>query len=125
MILLFGLPRRIYLNHGIFDIIRKLIGNIITASTTISSCITLYCAIAMIVFTFVKIKIAKRIKLALPIAIFLATTTKLLMLIYRSYSRYYFYGLIILIVSEIASVIAIVSCFKTKKLESSEQNISE
>lgn len=130
MILLSGLPRLIYLNHGIFDIIRKLIRNIIiiaTASTTISSCITLYCAIAMIVFTFVKIKIAKRIKLALPIAIFLATTTKLPMFIYRSslYGYGLGYGLIILVSEIIASVIAIVSCFKTKKLESSEQNISE
>lgn len=84
-------------------------------------CIILYCAIAMIVFTFVKIKIAERIKLALSIAIFLATT------------GYYVYApSLLLIISEIASIIAIVSCFiaivscfKTKKLESSEQNISE
>lgn len=125
MILLFGLPLKIYRYRSILNTIEGSIVEIIRIATayghfnfsTISSCITLYCAIAMIVFTFVKIKIAKRIKLALPIAIFLATTTKLLML-YRPYS-------IILIVSEIASVIAIVSCFKTKKLESSEQNISE
>ena len=87
-------------------------------------CIRLYCVIAMIVFTFVKIKIAERIKLALSIAIFLASTTSLLTILLYHPSLP-LYGLITSIVYEIASVIAIVSCFKTKKLESSEQNISE
>lgn len=151
MILLVGLPLKIYgIARGycsIFDAIENSIDDIIDIAMmedavtylnllprviAVLNFITLYCAIAMIVFTFVKIKIAKRIKLALPIAIFLATTTKqLLGVLFKQYFLYVvrvhsyvcFFGLLIGI--GITSIIAIVSCFKTKKLESSEQNISE
>ncbi|MCR5126310.1 MAG: DUF898 family protein [Treponema sp.] len=92
MILLSGLPRHIYpCARGycsIFDAIENSIDDIIDIARmqdavtyhnllprviAVLNFITLYCAIAMIVFTFVKIKIAERIKLALPIVIFLAT----------------------------------------------------
>jgi len=142
MILLSRLPWHIYSwargYCSIFDTIGRSIVHIIQIATlayyryryyygnipsiAMVDCITLYCAIAMIVFTFVKIKIAERIKLALSIAIFLATTTMLVLLFYIGFPLF---NLIVSIISEIASVIAIVSCFKTKKLESSGQNISE
>ena len=140
MILLSGLTWNIYyradFNYSIFDAIWGSIVSIIRIATfyygygvdiiSIVAIVSLYCAIAMIVFTFVKIKIAERIKLALPIVIFLANLVDVV--------RFFPVGavnsgriivFVTNIILEIASVIAIVSCFKTKKLESSGQNISE